>query len=89
MNLTNTVVVDRLKERFTDRMCGIYNTETYYIEDCTTNNSKYTIPGQLRDFQLEIFFLENNLIDYKGQLVSYFEKGEPKFIVSICHLQEG
>jgi len=67
------VDVNKVKEKFTDKLCGVYNTETYFIEDCTTNNSKYPISIQLIDYQLLIFFTENNLIDVCGELVPYYD----------------
>lgn len=89
MNWTPNVDADKLKEKFNNRLCGVYNTETYYIEDCTTDNSKYPISTQLMNYQLSIFLAENNYINDCGELVPYYEKGKVKFKVELCHLQEG
>lgn len=89
MNLINTVAVTKLKEKFSDKICGLYNVETYYIEDCTTNNSKYSIAAQLRDFQLDIFLEENNTIEIKGKLVKFCSKDVTKKKVKLKNITDG
>ena len=74
------VDVDKIKDKFLNRISNLYNAEVYFIEICNKFPEKYPLPISITDLQLQIFFEENNKVVIGGKLLKYCEKGSKKKI---------
>lgn len=75
-----TVDVSNLKEKFSDKVCDLYNKEVYFIDTCEKFPSKYSQRFQMIDMSLRIFFEENNKIIMCGKCLKYCDKSRKQKI---------
>lgn len=75
------VDVNKIREKFLNRVNDNYNEEVYFIESCYKFPDKYTSRVQLMDLSLQLFFEQNNkiVLDCCG-LVPYCKKGTKRKI---------
>lgn len=88
MNSNVTVDVSNLKSRLVDKICALYNAETFFIASCQPHNSKYSEDTLIKDLQLEIFLEENNKIMMCGELVKYCNRGDNKRKVKLADITD-
>ena len=63
------VGVDKIKDKFLNRVNTQFNQEVYFVDTCVTFPEKYPLTGYITDLQLQIFFEENNKIVLGGKLL--------------------
>jgi len=81
------VGVDKLKDKFLNRVNTLYNQEVYFVDTCVTFPEKYPLTGYITDLQLQIFFEENNKIVLGGKLLKYCDK-DSKRKIKLLNIQE-
>jgi len=82
-----SVDVNKLKDRFTDKMNDLYNQDVYFVESCVKYPEKYPLKHILNDLQLQIFFEENNKIVLSGKCVKYCDK-DSKNIIRLINISD-
>lgn len=63
------VDVDKLKDKFLNRINALYNQEKYFVEICLNFPEKYPLWFSVLDLQLQIYFEENNCMVIDGKTV--------------------
>lgn len=81
------VDVDKIKDKFLNRVNTQFNQEVYFVDTCVTFPEKYPLSGYITDLQLQIFFEENNKIDLCGEIVKYCDK-DSKRKIKLLNIQE-
>lgn len=81
------VGVDKLKDKFLNKVNTLYNQEVYFVDTCVTFPEKYPLTGYITDLQLQIFFEENNKIVLGGKLLKYCDKDSNRKI-KLLNIQE-
>lgn len=74
------VGVDKIKDKFLNRVNTQFNQEVYFVDTCVTFPEKYPLTGYITDLQLQIFFEENNKIVLGGKLLKYCDKDSKRKI---------
>lgn len=69
-----SVDVDKIKDKFLNRINTLYNQEVYFVDNCVTFPEKYPLTGYITDLQLQIFFEENNNVVIAGRTMKYCDK---------------
>ena len=81
------VDVDKIKDKFLNRVNTQFNQEVYFVDTCVTFPEKYPLTGYITDLQLQIFFEENNKIVLGGKLLKYCDK-DSKRKIKLLNIQE-
>lgn len=81
------VGVDKIKDKFLNRVNTQFNQEVYFVDTCVTFPEKYPLTGYITDLQLQIFFEENNKIVLGGKLLKYCDK-DSKRKIKLLNIQE-
>ena len=68
------VDVDKVKDKFLNRINSLYNQEVYFVDNCVKFPEKYPLTSYITDLQLQIFFEENNKIVLGGRELKYCDK---------------
>lgn len=74
------VDVNKLKEKFSDKVCDQYNQDVYFIDTCEKFPDKYSRRFQMIDMTLRIFLEEHNKIVICGKCIKYCDKDRKKKI---------
>lgn len=74
------VDVDKIRDKFLNRINTLYNREVYFVDNCVTFPEKYPLSDYVTDLQLQLFFEENNKIILGGRCLKYCDKDSKRKI---------
>lgn len=75
-----SVDVDKIKDKFLNRINDKFNSEVYFLDTCRKFPEKYPLHVYVSDLSLRIFFEENNKISLCGTFMKFCEKDAKKTV---------
>jgi len=81
------VDVDKIKDKFLNRVNIKFNQEVYFVDTCVTFPEKYPLSSYITDLQLQIFFEENNKIELYGKTMKYCDT-DSKRKIKLLNIQD-
>ena len=81
------VDVDKIRDKFLNRINTHFNQEVYFVDTCVTFPEKYPLSGYITDLQLQIFFEKNNNIELCGEILKYCDK-DSKRKIKLLNIQD-
>ena len=69
-----SVDVNKLLDKFLNKMNDMYNSEVYFVDSCVKFPDKSSAPFSLMDLSLQLYFEKNNKIIFCGECVKFCTK---------------